>query len=145
MMRRTKYRLLLMTALLHLIADVAFAGGAVLCVGANDHLAVEMQHGASGDCQAENLAAEATLAETYVSEVYADSSSKDCTDRPLHGEAEFVSGSREETSELIQDSAVALDAVFGIDLASASSFDCHGSVRSLSPHLPAHRTTVLLI
>jgi len=140
MMRRTKYRLLLMTALLHLIADVAFAGGAVLCVGANDHLAVEMQHGASVDCQAEELAAEATLAETYV-----DSSSEDCTDRPLHSEAEFVSGSREKTSELIQDSAIALDAIFGIDLASASSFDRRGSVKTLSPHLPAHRTTVLLI
>ena len=86
MMRRTKYRLLLITALLHLFADVAFAGGAILCVGSNDHLAIEAQHAVSGDCETIEQTSEVGFTD-------AKSGAEDCSDSPLHVEAELVSTS----------------------------------------------------
>lgn len=86
-MHRTWLRhLVLLTAFLHLFADVALAGGAVLCVGPNDHEVIEFGHIAP-DCEA--LANTATRGSDTP---LGPGSCSGCEDRPLHDEAELASG-----------------------------------------------------
>ena len=47
--------LLLAIALCHLFGDMAFAGSAILCIGANDHRALEMEHLAGQGCESTTL------------------------------------------------------------------------------------------
>ena len=139
MMRRTKYRLLLITALLHLFADVAFAGGAILCVGSNDHLAIEVEHSSPGGCQ---TASDSNLFEVDVAD---DSSqTEDCVDRPLHSEAELLSSS-EDASDLIPNVIAIDDHLYGFDLDSVRLSCSIQRGPSLAADLRAHRTTVLLL
>ncbi len=79
------HHFLLLTALFHLFADVAFAGGAVFCVGPNDHSAVELGHLAPG-CETIEVA-QAQQPNAGL----ANESCTSCTDSPLHTEAEIAS------------------------------------------------------
>jgi hypothetical protein len=95
-MKRTRvHRFLILTALLHLCADVALAGGGVLCVGPDDHQEIEFGHFGS-DCgslkgaELMERSAEFAFGVRPALEIGAEDCA-DCTDRPLHGEAEFVS------------------------------------------------------
>ena len=137
MMRRTKYRLLLITALLHLFADVAFAGGAILCVGSNDHLAIEAQHGVAGDCQTIEQTSEVGFTD-------AQAGDEDCSDSPLHAEAELLSSS-DEASALNPNLVAALDNPFEYDLTQLHVGYLGQRAADLPPDLRAHRTTVLLL
>lgn len=135
MARRSGYRLLLATALLHLFADVAFAGGAVFCVGTNDHRAVELQHASVAVCQTADAFDVADAAAVLAS-------TSDCEDTPLHCSPELV-GSADDGSD-IAPTVVALAS----QLSSPSPERAlGGSVRtSISPPgLQLHRTTVLLL
>ena len=137
MMRHTKYRLLLITALLHLFADVAFAGGAILCVGSNDHIAIEAQRGVAGDCQTVEQTSEVGFTD-------AQSNPEDCSDSPLHAEAELVSTS-DEGSALNPDLVAALGNSFESDLTQLHAGYLRQRAADLPPDLRAHRTTVLLL
>ena len=79
------HSILLLTAIFHLLADMAFAGGAVLCVGANDHTEIEAGHVARdcGPFQDANLQANDPQ--------FAIGETSDCTDIPLHSDAEMAS------------------------------------------------------
>ena len=135
MTRRSGHRLLLATALLHLFADVAFAGGAVFCVGADDHRAVELQHASAAICQtaeAFDMADGATVL----------ASASDCEDSPLHCSPELV-GSADDGSDI---------APLVVSLSSPLSVPGPGqSLEGLArtpispPGLRLHRTTVLLL
>ena len=138
MMRRTKYRLLLIAALLHLFADVAFAGGAVLCVGSNDHLAIEAQHAVAGDCETIEQTSEVRFTGN------AQSGAEDCTDSPLHVEAELVSTS-EEASDLNPNSLAAFGNPSKADLTQLHAGYVRQRAADLTPDLRLHRTTVLIL
>lgn len=137
--RRIRIRLLLATALLHLLADVAFAGGAVLCVGSNGHLAIEAQHAVTVLCHPDLPDEAAAVPTTDL--VRADSG--ECDDRPLHSEAEFVSKTNEDgdTGHAV---AVSTASVFAATRP-ASSYLLGARSDRISPHIRAHRTTVLII
>jgi len=84
-MQRTWVRhIILLSALLHLFVDVAVTGGAVLCVAPSDHTAVEIGHLAQG-CET-LYGAMASPGTVFESDACAD-----CTDSPLHAEAEMAS------------------------------------------------------
>lgn len=136
--RRTRIRLLLATALLHLLADVAFAGGAVLCVGSNGHMAIEAQHAVTVLCHPE-LPDEAAVPTTDL--VRAESG--ECDDRPLHSEAEFVSKTNEDgnTGHAVAASTTSVSAA----TRPASSYLLGAHSDRISPHIRAHRSTVLII
>lgn len=135
MTRRSGHRLLLATALLHLFADVAFAGGAVFCVGADDHRAVELQHALAAICQtaeAFDVADGATVL----------ASASDCKDSPLHCSPELV-GSADDGSDIAP-----LAVAFSSPLSSPSSALALGDLTRTPigpPGLRLHRTTVLLL
>ena len=82
-------RLLLLLALSHFLTDAGFAGGAVLCIGADDHRAVESEVSANLGC-ASTSAGASTEGEVAGLSAAAPLSA-DCVDRPLHSEAELVS------------------------------------------------------
>jgi hypothetical protein len=86
-MKRTwTHRFLLVAALLHLFADVAAVGGAVFCVGPDDHRAVEFGHITPG-CDAPGEAAESAYSEAIA--LNGGDSCTNCTDTALHEEAEI--------------------------------------------------------
>ena len=86
-MKRTwTHRFLLFAALLHLFADVAAVGGAVFCVGPDDHRAIEFGHITPG-CDAPGEVAESASPTTVA--LNAGDSCTDCTDTSLHEEAEL--------------------------------------------------------
>ena len=93
MIRYRTHPLLLFAALAHLLADIAFAGGAVLCVGPADHAAIEAGH-FSADCQplpsvdAERTVAPSGEASREMAFRIPGNECDDCTDMPLHGDAE---------------------------------------------------------
>jgi len=137
-MKRTwKNHILLLTALFHLFADVALAGGAVLCIGPNDHAAIEMGIPAQG-CEALDearaLGAEAELSPDACT---------NCTDTPLHAEAELA-------SKRISGDFDAPPALVAPGLPTPP-LDVHGIERlvhirlDISTTIRAHRSTVLLI
>jgi len=137
MIRRTKFRLLLMTALFHLFADVAFAGGAVLCVGSNDHFAIESLSGVPGDCQTVEQTAESGFTN-------AGSGSEDCSDSPLHVEAELVS-TWGQASYLDPNLVPVPGDPFEFDLTRVHASNLRNAAVELPPDLRALRTIVLLI
>ncbi len=140
MNRTTRNRILLAFALLHLLADVAFAGGAVLCVGSDDHRAVESQYLADLGCHGENPSQPDSTAPSVSDAV---EQSGDCTDSPLHSEAEFFAA-----SDRAPDAPAGLvHAAFDQHLASADAARLRPSARTASESstLRAHRTVVLII
>lgn len=76
-------RLVFAIALLHLLADSAFAGGAVLCVESDDHRAVEAAHTAPHD--------PISVPDAALLQASATRSGGLCDDSLLHSEAELVS------------------------------------------------------
>lgn len=139
MKRRAKHRLLLVAALVHLLADVAFAGGAVLCVGSNDHVAIEVPHATEAACQPGTSAGGVVHAKAFT-----PADSEGCEDRPLHSEAEFASKSDEDL-DAVQDLVATFDASLAIDAPSAPRSNPRARNESLSLHLRTLRTTVLII
>ncbi|MBW2270721.1 MAG: hypothetical protein JRH16_19320 [Deltaproteobacteria bacterium] len=137
-MRRAQTRhLLLLIALLHLAVDVAFAGGVVICVGPDDHRALESEHISRLGCEASSLLGEAGHAA-------ADFSPRDCSDSPVHSEAEMVS--REEDPAAFVVWRVALPIPLELDAPLAgTTLGVLARAPALAPGLLAHRTTVLLL
>ena len=70
-------------------AEGAFAGAAILCVGPGDHRAVESQHATDVGCSSESQEPLSRQAAAGFST--GDPLTSDCTDSPLHSEAELVS------------------------------------------------------
>jgi hypothetical protein len=139
MNRNSRNRLLLIFALFHLLADVAYAGASVLCVGADDHRAIEPEHVAEAGCQP---SAESTPNDAGITN-RAPSPSEDCSDSPLHSEAELVS-SRDRTLDFAPDFVAISPSLF-----QAATSNTLVSPRPRAPAettaLRAHRTTVLII
>jgi hypothetical protein len=90
MNRIARNRLLLLVALTHLLMDAGFAGGAVLCVGSDEHRAVESEIAAELGCP---VGAPGASRPNGVEALPTTDplSSGECVDRPLHSEAELVS------------------------------------------------------
>ena len=124
--------------MIHLFADVAFAGGAVLCVGPDDHAAIEVGH-LSPDCEPLRPSG----LHTGIGDAYSTSGDcAECTDIPLHSEAEMAS----EPLSWNPDVAAILPDVRRPDPlryheGEAPTVPSGG----LSPTLRAHRSIVLLI
>lgn len=140
MTRNSRNRLLLFFALFHLLADVAYAGASVLCVGADEHRTIESEHLAEVGCQAsENF----VQSETEFAERSPLTGSSDCTDSPLHSEAELVS-----SFDRMPDTASA-DLVFATPTSLSATSTTLIRPRARAPAEPlalrAHRTTVLII
>jgi hypothetical protein len=130
------HSILLLTAIFHLLADVAFAGGSVLCVGPNDHAQIEAGHVAL-DCGSFRSAA--VRGNDWP---LAIGDASDCVDIPLHEEAERVS---EELSwDLDRPSVV--DSTLCSDLLQKRGRDLHvGQGADLTPTMRAHRSIVLIV
>jgi len=136
MNRTARNRLLLFFAVFHLLADVAYAGGAILCVGPDDHRAIESEHLAEA-CQTGNAASSPSLA------VAKGVASEDCTDSPLHTEAELVTSSDPDPDA--QPTFVASAPSSRSSLATSDVFRPRARAPDESTSLRAHRTIVLLI
>jgi len=134
----SRNRLLLFVAFFHLLADVAFAGGAVLCVGPDEHRAVESQYLADSGCLSEELGS------PYGAELSAEASdSEDCTDSPLHSEAELASSA--EPLPDVQDTPAAFATPPIGEVVDAIRLRARARAPAISPGLRAHRTVVLII
>ncbi len=132
----TRNQFLLAVALFHLFSDVAFAGGAILCVGPNDHRAVEIRHLAP-DCEpAVNLATSAVGIDSQ------DGECAGCTDSPLHSEAELGT----ERIEWDPTPPAVLAGSFSAQYPPALFLERTPATRlDLSTTMRAHRSIVLLI
>lgn len=133
-MRRTRTRyILLLVALLHLVADAAFAGGVVLCVGPNDHRALETGH--LGGCEVSTPKRDLAQLDTLPS---------DCSDSAVHSDPELVN-ENEDASKV----AAPLLALFSSPPAdrflAGSEHRGHRRSPGLPPGLSLHRSTVLLL
>lgn len=137
MNRTGRNRLLLFVALFHLLSDVAFAGGAILCVGPNDHRAIESEHLAEAGCQTTSAASSSSLALTE------GAAAEDCTDSPLHSEAEFVSSADQNPD--VQPTAAASVLPSCPSLAAIDTVRPRARAPDESSSLRAHRTIVLVI
>lgn len=138
MNRTARNQLLLVFALFHLLADVAYAGAAVLCVGADDHRAIESEHVSEAGCEASEESAPlgARVMETAPSP-------GDCSDSPLHSEAELVSSHR-STADFAP--AVIVLAPFESIVVTSNTLVRPRARAPAEPKaLRAHRTTVLNI
>ena len=138
MNRTVRNRALLFVALFHLLSDVAFAGGAILCVGPDDHRAIESEHLAEAGCQTPSAPSPSGPSLTGPG-----AAAEDCTDSPLHSEAELVTSS--DPTDQVQPSLVASAARLGFATASTSHFRPLARAPAEASSLRAHRTIVLLI
>lgn len=136
MTRTTTQRLLLCAALLHLFADVAYAGAAILCVGPNEHRAIETEHPLAQGCPSQPTSDAAGFSNA--------SSTGDCIDSPLHSEAELVSSST-DTCDGVSSAATLSVALEAERLALARLPRAQARDPDLPPELRAHRGTVLLL
>lgn len=82
-------RLFLLLALAHFLTDAGFAGAAILCIGSDDHRAVESQHAGDRGCPSKSSGPSSTREVAGLS--LADPLANDCVDQPLHSDAELVS------------------------------------------------------
>lgn len=137
-MRRTSaQRFLLLIALFHLFSDAAYAGGAVLCVGSDDHRQVESEHVADLGCQ--------TATQQQPGEVgpgTSESSPESCVDSPLHSDAEIVSQIDDGSDLGIAGTIVHPSEGVRKNTAPLASL---ARAPDVLPSLRAHRTTVLVI
>ena len=130
------HSILLLTAIFHLLADVAFAGGAVLCVGANDHAEIEAGHVAR-DCRLfEDAIAQAGDPQFAMGET------SDCTDIPLHCDAEMAS---KDSSWDPASPAVPTLALGSYPLLVRGCDLLIGLGTHLTPTMRAHRSIVLIL
>ena len=137
MNRTARNRLLLFVSLFHLLADVAFAGGAILCVGPDDHRAIESEHLAEAGCQTSAVELPSSLAITE------GAAPEDCTDSPLHTEAELVAS--KDSYPDVQPAAVVPALPSCSSLAAVDVVRPQARAPDESSSLRAHRTIVLLI
>jgi hypothetical protein len=119
---------------------VAFGGGAVLCVGPNDHRAVESQHLADLGCQSFNAPEAQTSKVAYSKRSPAPS---ECADSLLHSDAELVSQTDDASG--VGRAILALRLPLEFDAGIALLVRSRARAPDLPPALRAHRTTVLLI
>ncbi|HEB91797.1 MAG TPA: hypothetical protein ENI85_19635 [Deltaproteobacteria bacterium] len=147
MIRHRTHHLLLLAALAHLLADIAFAGGAVLCVGPADHAAIEAGHFAA-DCQPlPSLGAEGTVrpsdeASRQMAFRIPGDECADCTDMPLHGDAEKTA----EEFSWNPGPVSALPDPFSLQPSCLDRIAQHvGPTADVCPTLRAHRSIVLVI
>lgn len=134
----TRNRLFLLVAFFHLLADVAFAGGAVLCVGPDDHRAIESQYVADSGCVSDQPVS------TRGTDLSANTSDAgECTDSPLHSEAELTS-SAESVSDA-ESSPVAFSTPSMLADVAAVRLRACARAPTGSPGLRHHRTIVLII
>ena len=126
--------LLLLVALLHLAADVAVAGGAVICVGPEGHRALETKHVAGAGCEARPMVEEPSL----------DSRPGGCSDSPVHPEADIAPGSQDPTP--LAPTLLALPSPLAAEPPlRPSSTGAHQRAPDVGSGLIAQRTTVLLL
>jgi hypothetical protein len=141
MNRTVGNRLFLLLALAHFLTDAGFAGAAVLCVGPNDHRAVESQHTLDARCPSESSTPPGLRELPGLST--ADRLSSDCTDSPLHSEAELVSSKSHDTDPPAQVAVVQTDLPLSVTAFS------HVRPRARAPAetaaFRAVRTTVLIV
>lgn len=134
----SRNRLLLFVAFFHLLADVAFAGGAVLCVGPDEHRAIESQYLADSGCLSEELGS------SHAPELSAEASdSEDCTDSPLHSEPEMASSA--EPMPDVEETPAAFSTPPVGAVVDAIRLRARARAPTVSPALRAHRTVVLTI
>ena len=139
MNRTARNRLLLFFAVFHLLADVAFAGGAILCVGPDDHRAIESEHLAETGCQSTSSASPGAAEFAVVGTAAPD----DCTDSPLHSEAELVTST--DPDHDVQPTLIASALPSTPSLATNDVVRPRARAPDESSSLRAHRTIVLLI
>lgn len=141
MKRTAKQRLLLGFALFHLLSDVAFAGGAILCVGPDDHRAIESQHISDVGCQTPATPESAQPDKLAYSG--ASPAQSGCADSPLHEDAELVS----QADDASNIAPALFTSGFPSELTARTPQVVASGVHvpGLSAALRAHRTTVLLI
>lgn len=134
-MKRPRARhLLFLIALLHLAADMASAGGMVFCVGPDDHRALETEHLAGAGCELPS-AGETTSLNALAS---------DCTDSPLHPDADIAAGSQPPARFSL--ALLALPSRFATHAPlSAPAIRTHQRAPDLNAGLSRRRTTVLLL
>lgn len=133
-MTRTKTRhILLLVALLHLVADVAFAGGAVLCVGPDDHRALETEH--LGGC--DEPAFERDVAQL-------DSLQEECDDTEVHSDPELVS-ENDQASKVPAPLLALVSSPPRHTVAESPVLSAFQRSPGLPPGLSALRTTVLIL
>ena len=139
-MRRVRtHHLLILVAMLHLLADAALAGEAVLCVGADDHQEIEAGHTGVLCHPAEAESRNPTGLQA------AESAPDDCTDRLLHSASAEMTSEHSDGSDL-EPPALSLPSLAGeANLLEFSSLRAAGSSDPPPPGLVAHRTIVLLI
>jgi len=132
-MKHTRiHGVLLAAAFLHLFADVAFAGGAMLCIGPNDHRAIEVGH-LTQNCE--------SLQETWTTQ-NSGLAGGACTDSPLHTEPEMSS---KRTS---WDAPASTSLVSLVGGSVPPTVDIWHPIRQssgLSKTIRAHRSIVLII
>ena len=138
MNRTARNRLLLFFAVFHLLSDVAYAGGAILCVGPDDHRAIESEHLAEAGCQSTNPTS--PVPGFSVTEAEAP---EDCTDSPLHSEAELVTSTDPDYD--VQPTVAASALPSSPSLATNDIVRPRARAPDESSSLRAHRTIVLLI
>ncbi len=147
MIRKRNHRLLLLAALVHLFADVAFADGAVLCVGPVGHAAIEAGH-FSADCQPlPSVGIGAAVSRTEEADpefAFRDPAGEcaDCTDTPLHGDAEKTS--EDPSWEFDRVSASPEPFFLPMSAPDRVRLDVARSCEQ-APALRAHRSVVLVI
>jgi len=140
MRRKRTHSILVLTAVVHLLADMAFAGGSVLCVGPDNHAEIEVGYTARACRPAVNL----TLAE--VAEQDSDlafTSSPGCVDFPLHVADEMVTEDLSwdfDAPPLVATMPIASDPPSQSGPASRI-----GQVIGLTPTMRAHRSIVLIV
>ena len=136
MKRNRTHSILLLTALFHVLADVASAGGAVLCVGPNDRAEIEVGHLASNCEPFQDTNA------TGSDPAFAIGDSTDCTDIPLHSDAEKAS----EDLSWDPDPPSALGFYLGSQPPFTRGSELYiGQGTDLTPTMRAHRSIVLII
>lgn len=137
-MRRARtHHVLLLIALLHLFADAAFAGGVVLCVGPDDHRALESERSVDFGCEALAPSANAQRAELQALP-------GDCDDSPVHSDAEMVSKEQESSGSTPGQISLLVSLDFRTSLAPRAGLTL-ATASGRAPELRALRTTVLLL
>ncbi len=133
------HSILVLAAMFHLLADVAFAGGSVLCVGPNDHAEIEVGHVAR-DCGPSQEVQQGDVQDGDSLLSIGDAS--DCIDIPLHADAEMVF----EDLSWDLDTPPIVDASFGAARLLERGQDLYiGQATDLTPAMRVHRSIVLLL
>lgn len=137
MNRTVRNRLLLFLSVFHLLSDVAYAGEAILCVGPDDHRAIESEHLVEVGCENGTTASLPSLS------VMAGAASENCTDIPLRTDAELFTSS--DPSPDFQPLVVASSFASTLFLPTRNVVRPRARAPAESTSIRAHRTVVLLI